>query len=81
MSAPRAVVTFDDGKTVTFNPKRPRLLLDLEREFGVQAPETHEQMLWMAHRAVGDGKDFDAWVDTIEDVDLEEAEAPKDDPS
>ena len=79
MTAAKVTVTFDDGKTATFNPRRPRLLLDLEKKFKVQAPETHAQMMWMAHHALAPDQEFDDWVDTIDDIEVPEDDEPEDD--
>jgi hypothetical protein len=64
----KATVWYDNGDSEEFNPNRPRLLLDMEDKFGVQTPDTHHQVFWLAHRAVGGGKDFDEWVDGVEEV-------------
>jgi hypothetical protein len=68
---PRAevVVYYDDQREERFNPNRPRHLLDMEKRFGVQQPETHEQVFWLAHHVVAPDVPFDQWVDTVADVD------------
>jgi hypothetical protein len=70
----KVVVTYDDDHVVEFNPNRPRWLLDMEQRFGVQSPETHEQVFWLAHHVCGDGVEFDDWVDMIADVDMVDLE-------
>lgn len=65
----KVVVTYDDDRVVEFNPNRPRWLLDMEQRWGVQSPETHEQVFWLAHHVCGDGMEFDDWVDSVADVD------------
>ena len=74
MAGGKVIVYFEDGTEGSFNPNRPRLLLDLEDTFGVQAPETQAQFFWMAHRALAPEIPFDKWIDTIEDC--ESVEAP-----
>lgn len=88
MAGKRIVVVFDDGSKQEFNPNRPRFLLDMERKFGVQTPERHEHIAWLAHHALAKGKDFDEWIDTVEEfesVDPEDEDEGKslgeDDPS
>lgn len=85
----KVVVTFDDGTVEEFNPNRPKLLLDMERKFGVQEPERHEHIAWLAFHALVElkGKDdkFDAWIETVEDFDStttdSEADSGEADPS
>lgn len=76
----KVVVTFEDGTTQTFNPNKPRLLLDMERKFGVQEPERHEHIAWLAYHALVElkGKDepsFDDFIDSVEDFDSSSEEA------
>lgn len=76
----KVVVRFDDGTVKEFNPNRPRFLLDMEKRFGVQTPERHEHVVWLAHHALGKGVPFDDWVDTIEEMDsIVEDDESKDD--
>lgn len=70
----KIVVEYDDGSVETFNPNRPRLLLDMEQKFGVQSPETHEHMTWLAHRALARDKKFDEWLDTVADLEFDAGE-------
>lgn len=65
----RIIVRFDDGHTEEFNPNRPRFLLDMEKRFGVQAPERHEHVAWLAHHALAADKPFEAWIDSVEELD------------
>jgi len=80
----RIIVHFDDGTSATLNPNRPRLLMDMEKRWGVQEPETHTQIAWLAHHAVGGEEDFDSWVDRVEEFETvlpkssPDGEAPKD---
>lgn len=84
----RVDVTFDDEHVESFNPNRPRLLLDMENRFGVQQPERHEHIVWLAHHALvtlkGGGLPLDDWTNTVEDIDtidLSEQEKGDGDPS
>jgi hypothetical protein len=61
------VVRFEDGEVKEFNPNKPRLLLDMEKRFGVQTPERHEHIAWLAHRALAKDEPFDSWVDSVEE--------------
>lgn len=70
----RIVVHYDDGSTETFNPNRPRFLLDMEKRFGVQTPERHEHIAWLAHHALASDQKFDDWVDTVEEFESVEPE-------
>lgn len=70
MSAVSLVVTFDGGETKTINPNRPLFLLLLEREFGVQSPETNEQLAWLAWTGLGrPGDSLESWLDEVDDID------------
>lgn len=75
LSKARVVVVYDDGQVAEFNPRRPRLLLDFEDKFHVQAPDTHAQLFWMAHHALAQDTPFDEWVDGVDDVDWIEEDA------
>lgn len=84
MARARCVVHFEDGTSETFNPNRPRLLLDFEKEFGMTAPETQAQAAWMAHHAVAREVPFEKWVDTVEEIEtltLPDSSLGKDGPS
>jgi hypothetical protein len=72
----RIVVRYEDGTVSEFNPNKPRLLLDLEKRFGVQVPERHEHVFWMAHHAVGGSEPFDDWVDRVEEVETQDDGEP-----
>ena len=78
MASAKIVVRYEDGTEKSFNPNKPRLLLDLEKKYGVQAPEKHEHLFWLAHRAVGGDTPFDEWVDSVEEVDAIGADQPED---
>ena len=69
----KIVVTFDDGSTAEFNPNRPRLLLDMEKRYGVQSPERHEHVAWLAWHALveikGEKTPLDEWIDTVDEFD------------
>lgn len=76
-------VEFDDGSSTEFNPNKPKLLLAMEREFGIQVPEKHEHICWLAWHALGrpDG-DLDTWLDRVEYVEeVSEGDAPGEDQS
>lgn len=82
MARQRIVVYYDDGTKAEFNPNRPRLLLDMEKKFGVQTPDTHAQVFWLAHHALGGDTPFEEWVDTVDDLeDIDDAETAGKDPS
>lgn len=72
-------VEFDDGKAETFNPNRPSLLIAFETEFGVQQPQTHAQLAWLAWHALGraSGVGFEEWVDAVASIDADEVEVGK----
>lgn len=61
-------VEYVDGETVDFNPNRPALLLAMERKYGVQSPDKHEHVFWLAHSAVANGERFAEWLDRVESV-------------
>lgn len=67
-TSPKIRVTYDDGSIDEFNPNRPRWLLDMEKKFGVQTPERHEHVAWLAHRALAYEKPFDDWIDTVAEI-------------
>lgn len=70
MSRVSLVVTLDNGETKEVNPNRPLLLLQLERKFGVQRPESHEQMAWMAWQGLGNpGNSLEDWLEGVADID------------
>jgi hypothetical protein len=73
------VVHYEDGKTAEFNPNKPKLLLAIEKQFGVQSPEKHEHIFWLAHFAVGGDVPFDDWIDKVEEVDTVGVEPDSDD--
>ena len=75
----KVVVVYDDETVEEFNPNRPRYLLDMEKEWGVQSPETHEQVFWLAHHVLAKDVDFDKWVDTVADVDTVDLAAQRGD--
>ncbi len=64
----KMIVTMDDGSVHEFNPNRPRLLLDMEKRWGVQTPERHEHVVWLAHHALKVDEPLDEWVDGVEDI-------------
>lgn len=72
MARARVVVRFDDGSTEEFNPNRPRYLLDMEKKFGVQSPERHEHIAWLAHHALAKDTPFDQWIDGVTEFDTVE---------
>ena len=74
MSRARMVVRFEDGSVKEFNPNKPRLLLDMEKRFGVQTPERHEHIAWLAHHALAPDEPFDKWVDSVEEFESSVAE-------
>lgn len=80
----KVVITYEDGTIEEFNPNRPRLLLDMERKFGVQEPETHAHVNWLAYHALVElkGKDdalgFEDFVDSIDDMDTIQSEGDAD---
>jgi hypothetical protein len=75
MPRARMIVTYDDGQVVDFNPNRPRYLLDMENRFGVQQPEKHEHMVWLAHHVVAPDEPLDEWIDRVADIDAEDLSA------
>jgi hypothetical protein len=77
----RIVVHYDDGRRAVFNPNRPRLLLNMEAKWGVQQPDKHEQIAWLAHHAVAPGEPYEDWVDTVDEFESIEGTGPKADPS
>lgn len=66
--AAKVVVQYDNGDVEEFNPNRPRTLLDMEKRWGVQQPETHEQVIWLAHHVLQPDKDWDEWIDTVAEL-------------
>ena len=73
-----ATVTYEDGKTVKVIPK-PVDFVKFERHFevgmGTLATEQRlEHIYWLAWTAsarTGDGRDFDTWLDSVVDIDVE----------
>jgi hypothetical protein len=74
---PRLVVTFDDGIVKTVSTARPSVMLAMEQRFdGRQNPEGIWEICWLAYRGImgvvpPEGPDFDAWIDTIAELDFE----------
>lgn len=75
------VVTSDDGETEV--PVTPRVVVSFEREFqtglgrAFQNDQKAEHIYWLAWKASGSKKNFDSWLDTVEDVQIVEgAERP-----
>lgn len=68
--AARIRIWYEDGTSSRlFNPNKPRLLFVFEQEFGHDAPETTSEGMWLFWHALGrPGDSFDAWIDTVEDV-------------
>ena len=58
-------VTFDNGSEETFKVK-PRHILAVERNGGVET--TVEASYKLAHLASGSSDDFDAWLESVEDI-------------
>lgn len=74
----RLVIVYDDGRVERINPNRPKLLIAFEMEHGVQQPQTHAQIAWLAWHALGRPADsIDAWLDTVEEIDADEVEMGK----
>lgn len=72
----KVTVSYDDGTEVSFNPNRPRLLLDMEARWEVQSPERVEHVTWLAHHAVGGSVPYDEWIDTVASIDTDEVDSP-----
>ena len=70
------VVTADGADEV---PVTPRVIVAFEREFqtglgrAFQSDQKAEHMFWLGWKASGSKKGFDAWLDTLVDVQIAES--------
>lgn len=71
-------VEYTDGTAARLNPNRPALLIAFELEHGVQQPQTHAQIAWIAWHGLGrpDG-DLTAWLARVEAIEPEAVTAGK----
>ncbi len=75
----RLRVWFEDGScSELINPNKPKLLTVFEAEHGRDTPETVAETMWLLWHALGrPGGDFDAWNDTVEELERVEWELGK----
>jgi hypothetical protein len=71
-------ITYESGEKAEVNANRPLYLLAMERELKVSAPRGTEDLLWLCWHGLGrPGENFDAWVETIDDFDVDTDEVEK----
>jgi len=69
------VVTTDGAQDVKLSP---RVIVEFERQFqtglgrAFQTDQKAEHMFWLAWKATKSDKPFDEWLETVEDVQLNE---------
>jgi hypothetical protein len=71
--SPIVTLTFDDGRVEEVK-MNPRVLVEIERHYDGKPPRI-EGTLYGAWHKLGRQGDFNAWLDTLEDIDEREGEA------